>query len=442
MGLRFFKRIKVLPGLTINFTKRGISASLGVRGAKITAGTSGTRATVGLPGTGLFYTKKLKHWSEPPSGKPDPPGIEHPLTPPRVSKPTSETAHASSSISNPLVDPDLEDMSAFTAEYFSFNPDELAFVDSLYALSAGDAQSAAVFASRAAETLRDGAALAGVLAMSAKEYPLAVTYFESATTGSLLASGGFSSPGELFRKYELYSILKVELAGIAYPVTFADSDGVSTALALACYLAGDPVRSVGLLREFVEGGCGDAQVRLVLSWMLMATSANDPATCQEVIAISEGYTEESLEGPGLLLCRGIALASLGLFEAARTVFSDALHRQPQGSPQFVHELLYRRGVAYESLGQPAKARRDFEDVYAADSDFADTATRLGLSADARPAPLLAGADSLYAGFGPAMAPSSELRVMVDFEDFERRIHGPRGHNVELPDRSGEADYGA
>lgn len=60
MGLRLFRRFGILPGVTINLTKRGLSASFGPRGAKITLGTSGGRATVGLPGTGLFYTTKLK----------------------------------------------------------------------------------------------------------------------------------------------------------------------------------------------------------------------------------------------------------------------------------------------------------------------------------------------------------------------------------------------
>ena len=60
MGFRFFKRIKILPGLTLNLSKNGFSFSAGPRGAKYTAGTSGERATVGIPGTGLFYTKKIR----------------------------------------------------------------------------------------------------------------------------------------------------------------------------------------------------------------------------------------------------------------------------------------------------------------------------------------------------------------------------------------------
>jgi hypothetical protein len=56
MGFRFHRSIKLLPGLRLNFGKRGISASIGMRGAHVTYGPSGTRTTVGLPGTGLSYT--------------------------------------------------------------------------------------------------------------------------------------------------------------------------------------------------------------------------------------------------------------------------------------------------------------------------------------------------------------------------------------------------
>jgi Protein of unknown function (DUF4236) len=56
MGFRFHRSIRILPGLRLNFGKRGISASIGVRGAHVTYGPTGTRTTVGLPGSGLSYT--------------------------------------------------------------------------------------------------------------------------------------------------------------------------------------------------------------------------------------------------------------------------------------------------------------------------------------------------------------------------------------------------
>jgi len=59
MAFRFWRRIKIAPGVTLNLSKSGGSLSFGPRGAKFTVGSRGKRATVGIPGTGLFYTTTL-----------------------------------------------------------------------------------------------------------------------------------------------------------------------------------------------------------------------------------------------------------------------------------------------------------------------------------------------------------------------------------------------
>jgi uncharacterized protein DUF4236 len=56
MPLRFFRRIRIAPGVSINLSKSGASVSVGPRGAKVTVGPRGVRKTVGLPGTGVYYT--------------------------------------------------------------------------------------------------------------------------------------------------------------------------------------------------------------------------------------------------------------------------------------------------------------------------------------------------------------------------------------------------
>lgn len=59
MGLRFHKRIKLLPGISLNLGKKSASISVGGRGAKLTVGTKGKHLTFGIPGSGLYYTTKL-----------------------------------------------------------------------------------------------------------------------------------------------------------------------------------------------------------------------------------------------------------------------------------------------------------------------------------------------------------------------------------------------
>jgi hypothetical protein len=58
MGLRFYRRLHVLPGVRLNLTTRGMSVSVGRKGLWYTAGRAGRRsATLGFPGSGLRFTQ-------------------------------------------------------------------------------------------------------------------------------------------------------------------------------------------------------------------------------------------------------------------------------------------------------------------------------------------------------------------------------------------------
>src|SRR5947209_7030220 len=55
--LRVWRRVRLLPGVTMNIGKRGASSfSFGRRGTHYTVGRTHTRATVGIPGGGIFLT--------------------------------------------------------------------------------------------------------------------------------------------------------------------------------------------------------------------------------------------------------------------------------------------------------------------------------------------------------------------------------------------------
>ena len=58
-GLRFQKRLRILPGLRINLSKSGASASMGPRGADVNIGRNGVTTNAGIPGTGLSYRQKV-----------------------------------------------------------------------------------------------------------------------------------------------------------------------------------------------------------------------------------------------------------------------------------------------------------------------------------------------------------------------------------------------
>ncbi len=73
MAFRFYKRIRLIPGLRVNLSRSGASLSIGHRGAWYTIGQRGQRVTLGLPGTGIFYTQRLPPAGAPHNAQPAPP---------------------------------------------------------------------------------------------------------------------------------------------------------------------------------------------------------------------------------------------------------------------------------------------------------------------------------------------------------------------------------
>ncbi|MFC1333185.1 MAG: DUF4236 domain-containing protein [gamma proteobacterium symbiont of Clathrolucina costata] len=59
MGLRFRRRVRILPGVNLNLSGSGASLSVGPRGASVSFGKRGTYANLGIPGTGLYAREKL-----------------------------------------------------------------------------------------------------------------------------------------------------------------------------------------------------------------------------------------------------------------------------------------------------------------------------------------------------------------------------------------------
>lgn len=59
MTLRFRKSIKIMPGVRLNASLSGLSATVGRRGASVNIGKRGVRGTVGVPGSGLSYSERL-----------------------------------------------------------------------------------------------------------------------------------------------------------------------------------------------------------------------------------------------------------------------------------------------------------------------------------------------------------------------------------------------
>lgn len=63
--MRFRRRAKLFPGVYLNFSKSGISTTIGFRGANINIGAKGTYLNTGIPGTGLYDRQRIDGGSRP-----------------------------------------------------------------------------------------------------------------------------------------------------------------------------------------------------------------------------------------------------------------------------------------------------------------------------------------------------------------------------------------
>ncbi|MFZ2061835.1 MAG: DUF4236 domain-containing protein [Candidatus Binatus sp.] len=62
-NFRFYRRVSIFPGLSVNLSKSGPSLTVGMRGAHVTVGSKGIRKTIGIPGTGIYYTSHSGYYS-------------------------------------------------------------------------------------------------------------------------------------------------------------------------------------------------------------------------------------------------------------------------------------------------------------------------------------------------------------------------------------------
>lgn len=59
MVWKFRKRIKIVPGVTINLSRSGVSTTIGTKGASVNIGKNGTFLNTGIPGTGIYDRKRI-----------------------------------------------------------------------------------------------------------------------------------------------------------------------------------------------------------------------------------------------------------------------------------------------------------------------------------------------------------------------------------------------
>lgn len=59
MAWKYRKRINIVPGITINLSRNGVSSTIGTKGASVSVGKNGTYLNTNIPGTGIYDRQKI-----------------------------------------------------------------------------------------------------------------------------------------------------------------------------------------------------------------------------------------------------------------------------------------------------------------------------------------------------------------------------------------------
>jgi tetratricopeptide (TPR) repeat protein len=346
MGFRFWRRVRIAKGVTLNLSKTGISTSFGPRGAKYTIGRHGQRATVGLPGTGLFYTKKI--------------GSSSAGSRSRSGRGGGRTQAAAG---NPV--------DRLTPGFFTrlMTPDdELMLVEGLKAY-VQQRKRAAYQAFQQSQHLADGAFLCGYLALDFKELEVAEKAFQRAVDNH-------ANLGKYISKYGLNFRVTLNVTDQLFVELGLDRRGALLSLVEVWQRLDKPQQAVDALMTLRKLTPNDVLVQLSLAELLVETDATDREYAEYVVKMAADVDNESEVHAALLLYKGRALRTLGMESAARDCFTAGLRRRKDRSDELLNALRYERALTYEALGQKSRARSELERLYAADPDYEDVADRL------------------------------------------------------------------
>lgn len=338
MGLRFFKRLKIAPGLTLNLSKSGTSFSFGPRGMKYTVGPNGTRKTFGLPGTGLYYTTS-SGWRK---KQASPSQTAAAATPPSLDL---------GFLRNIFTPPAEKDLVAGLKQYLSGQVND---AYSTFRTNSG---------------LVDSVFMFGFLALG-REQPC------EAEAAFLKCRGALGELGKAIHKYIQGFRLTLQVTEYIDAPIDVDERGLSLAMAEAYQKQGKFAEAIRDIAAIWNSDPTDAVACLSLCDLVVANPNATKADLDDILQMTSSVENDAPIHTNILYLRGAAMYRLQLADAAIQQLSAALRRTTDRPDAMLHQIRYLRGRLYEQQGQSARARKDYELVYADDPGFKDVGKRI------------------------------------------------------------------
>lgn len=360
MPFRFFQRIRIAPGLTLNLSKGGVSMSAGPRGARVTAGTSGTRATAGLPGTGLHYTvlnphKKIRGMQR---GTPQPARA-------------ALAAHAATPATSTVLPPPLGWL-----QRMRLPQSDKAFIEGWKAWSVGDTRQAMALLESVPASSPAGADAAWSAALLYTQQ----SQFDKAETLLLRALQTPSHIGQAFAQHQIRPRVQVSVTPDVQATMYPAVHSAQLLLAELQQSAGKPAQAMDTLLQLLPSEpTPQADPVVLAAYGELVTDTQDAVARQRFLRLAAPMGNDTPVHTVVMYFRAQALVQLGLHTAALDVLTPALRRKKDRSPELLRHIRLLRAQGYQALGRNALARSDFERIYAEDAAFEGVATALGLS---------------------------------------------------------------
>lgn len=332
MGFQARKSFKIMPGVRMTVTPRGVSASVGVKGARMSVNSKGrVTQTLGIPGTGISHQKTVVSSSgagrptnaaaapaPAPTSGPKPPG----LFSPKWERVLFKT----------LAQGDFDSIERVAREH----PDARATCMVLDAfLAAGPG--------------KDGRAQAMFEELWGTGFDPAadrfLTTYASEATATVSLGQGVTATMPLNR----------DIIGLALAELRQEQGDLAGAVAIVESLEPSTIAAVSLADLYTAAGRWD-----------------------DVIELTNGISDSDDFSIFLLTQRGVAFREKGFYEAARESFKASLARRNQ-PPELKLQTLLERAATYQREGKRAMARKDLERVLAEDPHFPGVAERLAES---------------------------------------------------------------
>ena len=348
MGFRFFRRIRLLPGVYLNMGKTGTSLSLGPRGMKTTISSKGIRHSLGIPGTGWSYQTPLKKWNDNNQA-------------PNIGNNSQEQKNTTEN--------DYQKLEFSFLKKLICPKEEMALAQGIQACLLQDYSEAELYLNQALCYV-DGAFTLGVIYLNEGRYTEAEMQLAKAEQTP-------ESIGEFYRKYDLGMKMHIEIT----PYYAVDYE----ANAMASYIAhvkafqqlnrhADACR---LLLALYKAMPQNLDVMIFLAEIVLEKEPGNQQWMNAIINMTNNLQNDSYAHAVLLLSKAEAFDNIGMTEVAITTLTSVLSKKKDRPLDFLLEAQYQRGVLFLKIGKKTQAKKDLNAVFAINPGYANVNQLLG-----------------------------------------------------------------